>query len=381
MFCQKDSYTKEIETDVLVCVKTEKGWEIELKDSIFYPEGGGQPADRGWIGDTPILDVQKRDGHVYCYAETAVPCGAQHVRIDWEHRFDSMQQHTGQHLLTALILDRFSWKTIGFHISADVSTIDLETPEITQEECLEIEAMVQKSILEQRRVHPILVSREEFENMSIRSRGVPEWVEGPIRLIEIEGIDTNNCGGTHVSNTAQLQMFAIVGTEKLKKNTRLTFVYGDRVLRMFRRLLQKEKDLNRIFQEGNHIERAMAWAQERKEHKIERKSFTEYRCVQEGKVLAENPEDVVVHFSVQEDLEFLKGMMTKASVHAPQKSFLLFSNQVLVASVHDEEKYNHMVHLFRSLGGKGGGRAPLFQGKWNIIDGEELLREWREIFQ
>ena len=375
MLCQQDSYKKECREHVLSCIHTEVGWEVETTSSLLYPMGGGQPSDHGWIGNISVVDVQKRGGnHIYITNEK-VEIGEYYVRLDWKRRFDFMQQHTGQHLLTSLILNTFGWMTVGFHIGPEVSTIDLDTSNITVEQREKIVAMVNEAILAQLEVRAIEVTREEFAVMDIRSRGVPEWVEGPIRLIEIENVDINNCGGTHVRNTSELQMFSIVGMERMKKKTRLSFVYGGRLLALFQNFLVNRAQLNDIFQSGEHVVRAQAWAVERKEHKKLRKQWNEYRARQEGERLANNSADVIVEYLSGMDLGMLKGITRDTMEKCPSKSIFLYSEEVFVLYSSCESSYQHVMNVVRDVGGRGGGRLPNAQGKWQ----KEIEREALQI--
>ena len=381
MLCQQDSYQKEAKTTVISCRQTGDEWEVETTDSLLYPMGGGQPSDHGWIGDTPIVDVQKKGEKSLYFTKEPVEIGEDFVRLDWNRRFDFMQQHTGQHLLTALILKTFGWMTVGFHIGPEVSTIDLDTPSITPEQKEQILSMVNEAILSKLTVRSIEVTRTEFEKMTIRSRGVPDWVEGPIRLIEIEGVDTNNCGGTHVQNTSELQMFAILGVERMKRKSRLSFVFGGRLLHLFQGFLQTKAKLNDIFQSGEHVERAQAWAMDRKEHKRERKEWNVYRSKQEGHRISSLDTDCVVEFIPGMDLGMLKSIVNDVIVHNPQISLFLFSEDVFALHLLDESSYQEIMQCVLALGGRGGGRKPNAQGKWQSkIDFETVKTRILSIF-
>ena len=364
MICQQDSYRRECTAVVQSCTQIEEGYSVETTSSLLYPMGGGQPSDHGWLGNVRVVDVQKQHGTVVYITKEAVELGRTSVRLDWKRRFDFMQQHTGQHLLTALILKKFGWMTVGFHIGLDVSTIDLDTSSVTREQKQCIEEMVNKAIVEQKSVSAIEVTRSEFLSMEIRSRGVPDWVEGPIRLIDIEGVDRNNCGGTHVSNTGELQVFGIVGLERMKNKTRLSFVYGDRLLRMFQGFLDTKTELNEIFQSGEHIERAKTWAKERKEHKKQKKVWNQYRAEQEGRRLASTGEESVVAYFEHMDLGMLKEIVCHITSEQIDKNIFLFSETVFVAQSSNPEYHQNILSIVRNVGGRGGGRIPAAQGKW-----------------
>jgi len=364
MYCQLDSYKKHIQTEVLECIPLRGRWGVVLSDNLLYPEGGGQPSDRGWIDDTMVMDVQKHEGKVYAIVDVPIEKTTVNLKLDWTRRFAHMQLHTGQHLLTALILKNYGWMTVGFHINADVATIDLDTSSVSEAQCREIEELVNSYILQSLPVCDHLVSREKFEELNIRSRGVPDWVEGPIRLIEIAGVDINNCGGTHLRNTAELMMFAIVKKEKMKTKTRIHFVYGDRLLNRFRNYMAKEKSLNEIFQDGAHIERAQEWARDRKEHKRERKKWQAESARQEGLRLAAKHKKWNLEYRKGWDLGMIKNTLRIAVEKSSRANFLLYSELVFAGVIHNHETYNTILQSIRSMGGKGGGKPPMFQGKW-----------------
>ena len=129
---ERDSFLEELETEV-VAVGQERGRPYAvLADTILYPEGGGQPADRGWLGDVAVDDVQRESGVIRHFLEKEVRTGPVRVTLDWERRFDHMQQHTAQHLLTAIAAERFSWTTTAFHLGREVSDIELDTSSVSR---------------------------------------------------------------------------------------------------------------------------------------------------------------------------------------------------------------------------------------------------------
>ena len=150
------------------------------------------------------------------------------VRLDWARRFDHMQQHTGQHVLTAVAQERFGWETTAFHLGPERCDIELATGNILQAELDRLEEAVAEVIRAARLVTPGRVSMEAYRTMKVRSRGLPEGHTGDVRLVEIAGLDLNTCGGTHVRNTAELECLKLLGTEALRGGTRLFFVVGAR---------------------------------------------------------------------------------------------------------------------------------------------------------
>lgn len=228
---EREPYRAELEA-VVTAVGEECGRPYAvLADTILYPEGGGQPADRGWLGTVPVVDVQKSGEGARHYLPEPIAPGPVKVRLDWERRFDHMQQHTGQHVLTAVAAERFGWGTTAFHLGEERCDIELDVAEISLKDIARLEELVAEMIRAARPVRAQRVTLEGYQSMKVRSRGLPEGHSGDVRLIEIEGLDLNTCGGTHVRNTAELEVLKLLGTESLRGGTRLFFVVGQRARR------------------------------------------------------------------------------------------------------------------------------------------------------
>lgn len=227
---ERDPYLQELETRVLRAGDDGRPFAV-LEDTVFYPEGGGQPADRGSLGGAAVLDVRKRDGEIRHYLAGPAAPGPVRLRLDWERRFDHMQQHTGQHLLTAVAAERFGWQTTAFHLGEEVADIELDTPGIAPADLARLEEAVAAEIRAARPVSARRVTPAEYQALTVRSRGLPEGFQGDVRLVTIEGVDVNTCGGTHLRSTGELEALKLLGTESLRGGTRLFFVAGSRLRR------------------------------------------------------------------------------------------------------------------------------------------------------
>jgi Ser-tRNA(Ala) deacylase AlaX len=202
---EREPFRRELITEV-VRAGTENGHPyVVLADTICYPEGGGQPADRGRIAGIEIADVRTVDGEVRHFLAGPPPAGQVTIELDWERRFDHMQQHTGQHLLTAIAHERFGWATTAFHLGANVSDVELDASSLAAEGLQALEEAVATEIRAGRTVIARRVSPEEYASLPVRTRGLPEGHQGAIRLVEIAGIDLNTCGGTHLRSTAEVE--------------------------------------------------------------------------------------------------------------------------------------------------------------------------------
>jgi alanyl-tRNA synthetase len=207
---------------------------VRLEETLFYPEGGGQPADRGTIGGVPVLDVLARGEKIVHFVERPVPAGPTSVAIDAALRFDRMQQHTAQHLLTSLLADRYELPTTAFHLGERYTAIEVPGKVPPADRLLAFEEEANQEIRRDRRVTARWVSPETFASLPVRTRGLPEGHEGDIRLVEIETLDLNTCGGTHVARLGEIQMLRIVDAEAARGQARIRFLAGGRVLRELR---------------------------------------------------------------------------------------------------------------------------------------------------
>jgi Ser-tRNA(Ala) deacylase AlaX len=200
-----------------------------LDDTILFPEGGGQPADRGRLGSVEVVDVQRKEGEVLHFLESPVDRGPGQLSLDWARRFDHMQQHSAQHLISRAALDRFGWATKSFHLGPEWSDIELGTAPLTVSDLRVLEDMVCDLIGENRTISCRRVSVEELADLEVRSRGLPADHRGDIRLVEIEGVDLNTCGGTHVRSTAEIGIVKLLRAEPLRGGCRLYWLAGQRV--------------------------------------------------------------------------------------------------------------------------------------------------------
>lgn len=245
---ERDPYRVELDAELLGVGREGKRTYAVLRDTILYPEGGGQPPDHGLLGEVPIVDAQKRDGELRHYVDAAQSHAAEaltpgpvRVRLDWPRRFDHMQQHTGQHLLSAVAEDRFGWVTTAFHMGPfdedgrAVSDVELGVASPSAGDLDRLEEAVASEIRAARPVTIRRVSVEDLAALPVRTRGLPEGHVGDVRLVEIGGVDLNTCGGTHLRSTAEIEVLKLLATEAIRGGTRLFFVAGGRARRRFAR--------------------------------------------------------------------------------------------------------------------------------------------------
>jgi len=230
-----DAFVKEFTADILSCEAEihagNPAWCVILNQTAFYPTSGGQPHDLGKIADGNVLDVRDEGDEIVhivdrCMEKRQVDCC-----LDWPRRFDHMQQHTGQHLLSAMFLERFGLQTVSFHLGGELSTIDLRGPQPSEEILEGAERAANKIIFEDR---PVTVRYGTAEDLA--RLGVRKEVDraGILRAIEIEGADLQPCGGTHVHRTGQIGTLLVRRCTKIRQDWRVEFVCGARAARLAR---------------------------------------------------------------------------------------------------------------------------------------------------
>src|ERR1044072_7336430 len=200
---ERDPRLRELEGDARA-VRGESGRPgARLSDTVLSPGGGGAPAARGWLGEIAVEEVQRRGGEVFHVLASAASPGRATVRLDWARGFDHMQQHTAQHLLSAIAADRFGWETTSFHLGAETCGGELAASELAADRVAELEDAVPAEVRAARPVTTRRVTPDSLAGLAVRSRGLPAGHTGDVRLVEIAGIDLNTCGGTHLAPTAE----------------------------------------------------------------------------------------------------------------------------------------------------------------------------------
>jgi len=225
-----DAFVKEFSGSVKAAIEKEGTWRVILDETAFYPTSGGQPNDLGMLSEARVMDVMDEGDEVVHVLDRPVQ-GTVTGRIDWGRRFEHMQQHTGQHLLSAVLMKQFGWETVSFHLGEEICTIDVRSAEPGAEALLAAEKAANEVIFEDRLVKALYATREE-----LRSLGVRKEVdrEGILRAVEIEGVELQPCGGTHVARTGQIGMIQLRRCTKIRQDWRIEFLCGARVAKAAR---------------------------------------------------------------------------------------------------------------------------------------------------
>lgn len=381
----QDPYIRSFSAKVVSQKKDENGnYYIELDQTAFYPTGGGQPHDAGTIDTIKVLNVEDVDGEVRHYLETElVNINADvHGVIDWERRFDHMQQHAGQHILSAAFEQLFGYKTVGFHLGSETLTIDLETENLLESEAIQAEELSNQIIIENRPIETKWVTEEELVNYNLRKE---TKVKEDIRLVIIPNFDYNGCGGTHPRATGEVQAIKILDWERQKKKIRVQFVCGNRIINQLshkhKLLLELTKLLNapetemrqavtRLVENGKIAEKALEQTLETILHyeanslidKMEGKivgEFYQNRSIQElqklARIIIAKEEEVIVLF-----VSHNENRLQLVCASGP-------SNNISMKKV--------MSKALPMINGKGGGSDSFAQGGGEaLISGDQMLK-------
>jgi alanyl-tRNA synthetase len=227
----RDSYLKEFSAHVVRASPAEGQVEVVLDRTAFYPEGGGQPADLGVLSNAQVTDVLDRDGEVVHVVRGSMPSGEVTGQVDWDRRFDHMQQHSGQHVLSQAFEQMVGAKTVSFHMGAEVSTIDLAIGALTPEQLQAAEDLSNRVIFEDRPILVHLLDPSELARLQLRKGSERE---GEIRVVEVEGFDSIPCGGTHCRSAGAVGLIKVTRWARRSGDVRVEFLCGWRALRDYR---------------------------------------------------------------------------------------------------------------------------------------------------
>ena len=378
-----DPYLQVFQAEILAIEITPDGRQGAILDrTAFYPTSGGQPYDLGTLGSARVTDVVDRDdGTILHVFEGELACGRIEARIDWTRRFDHMQQHTGQHVLSAAFDRVGQARTESFHLGASSATIDL-AKELPPEEIRRAEAEANRVVWEDRPVTIRFVSAEEAIALPLRKEPVRA---GELRLIDVEGFDLSACGGTHVRRTGAIGIIAIGSWERFRGGTRVEFRCGGRALHAYHHLRDIMGEATRLLsvlpaEVAPGIERLQA---EAREIKRENKGLQARLASFEADALTTKAEPVrgVSVVVAQLDGWDANGLKSIASHIAtrPKHAAVLIGMPVPAAVVAARAADVSLdcgaivKQLAARFGGKGGGRPELSQGGGLHGDGPAIV--------
>ena len=374
---ESDAYLTELATRVTGSGEEDGRPFVILEDTVLYPEGGGQPCDYGTIEGVGVDDVRKVDGAVRHYLETPVAEAEVRVLLDWRRRYDHMQQHTAQHLLSALFLERHGWPTTSFHLGERSCDIELDTAGVEAEVLTGIEDEFMEKVRAGLPVTTRRVSEEEYRAMGVRGRGLPAGHRGSVRLVEIEGVDRTTCGGTHLRSTAEIESIHLGPIESMRGGSRLYWIAGGRVRRRLGELESMVAGMRTLLEtsEEELIATAGARLDALKETTRELRHQTGKLAEVHAGALAASPGRLVeAHFDGA-DGAFLAGVGRALLELSDTKVGLLTASEggahlfFIVAGEQSGVPIDEVgAEVAAALGGRGGGSGKTFQGKAGSLE-------------
>jgi len=240
---ERDPYLTSFAAKVESCVQGKKGFDVILNQTAFYPEGGGQPYDTGTLGNVRVLEVHEREGRVVHTCDGPLEVGSDvEGHIDWARRFDLMQHHSGEHIVSGMAHTKWGCDNVGFHMGADVITIDLNVV-LDEEQLRELEGEVNAYIWQDKPTIITYPTSEELEALEYRSK---KALTGQVRIVTFPGADTCACCGTHVASTGQIGLVKLLSVQKFRDGVRIELVCGGRAMAHLNRVAQQNHQVSNL---------------------------------------------------------------------------------------------------------------------------------------
>ena len=359
----EDPFLVEFTARVLSCTPDKEGFAVTLDRTAFYPEGGGQNADHGTLGGAAVTDVREKEGEVIHYCDKALSVGDTVAgAIDFARRFDLMQQHSGEHIVSGILCGRHDCDNVGFHIGHDLVTIDFNT-QLTMEELREIETLANRYIWED---HPIEVSWPEPEVLAALPYRSKKALTGAVRIVTFPGADCCACCGTHVRSSGQVGMIKLLSCQKFREGVRIEMAAGSRALRYCTEVLDQNTHVSQLLS-AKPLETASA---------VERLQKELYSL--RGRVAALEEGDFArkaEHFAGKGDVLLIEGDMASESVRRLCAAVMdTCGGRCAVFAGSDSQGYKYAMgqiggdlrslvkDLNTALNGRGGGKPHFAQG-------------------
>ena len=358
-----DSHMADFTTTVTGCVPAKKGWEITLDATAFYPEGGGQACDTGTLGDAAVLSVREAGEEIIHLCDRPLEIGsAVEGRIDWARRFDLMQQHAGEHIVSGIIHKRYGWHNVGFHIGADVVTIDFDGP-VPTEDLQSIEDAANTAIWENLPIRCWYPTEEELPNVPYRRKKDIPW---PVRIVEIPGIDICACCGTHPAFTGAIGLVKLFSCVKFHDGVRIEMACGKRALDILSHAFEQNRLVSQAFSAkiretglaAQRMNEALAGEKFRASG-LEKRLFAHLAQGYAGKKLA-------LHFENDLSPTACRELCDAIADHAEVAVTLSGSDETgyclcIVSRTQDAKAIGDCAA--KALNGRGGGKKEAFQGR------------------
>lgn len=370
---EENVYLKEANCKILEVI-TEGDKKFLVTDrTIFFPEGGGQPSDIGYIGDMKVLDVIERDGETLHQVEKVIGNKDHTMYIDWSRRLDNMQQHCGEHILSGLFMKKYSAVNKGFHLGEEVVTIDIDIKDMTKEMMDEIEDLANEAIYENKpvKIHQGL-TKEEAEKFNVRKE---TKVDEDIRMVEIEGVDIVACCGSHPERTGEVGIIKVLKFEKYKGMTRIFFICGNRALKNYRFKHDLIQNIGRKYSadETSLMERLIV--EEQKMNKLRSELNKVSKLVNDSiarDLIAKANNGIIIELLDDISSDNLMAVGKRITEETENLACIASANELKVIMMHSGGSKVHCGKFFKdnlsAFSGKGGGGDKMAQGMFTRLD-------------
>lgn len=239
----QDAFLTAFSCTVVDCREEKNGWAVVLDRTAFYPEGGGQPADHGTLGGAHVVDVREKDGEVLHICDGKVEAGAKvEGRVDWARRFDFMQQHSGEHIVSGILCGKFGCDNVGFHIGHELVTIDFNA-ELSTDDVILVEKLANQYIWEDHEIQVQYPSPAELEAIDYRSK---KALTGQVRIVSWPGADCCACCGTHVARSGQVGLVKLISCQKFRDGVRIEMAAGSRALKWINQIAGQNTRISQL---------------------------------------------------------------------------------------------------------------------------------------
>jgi len=369
---EMDPYIKEIDAKIIKICDKEK--YVILDKTIFFPEGGGQPFDTGYINDCKVLKVYEKENLIYHYVDKLPEKNDVKLKINWERRLDHMQQHCGEHIISGMVYKLFGGINRGFHMGNEIVTCDFDVF-LNKDELNEIENECNRLISEGKQIYiKKLRNRETLSDYKIRKETL---VEENIRLVEIEDVDCVACCGTHPTNIKDVMLIKILGAEKNKKYQRISFLCGFRAIRDYKEKHEVIKEINSLLSSETlsakqRIETLKSQKDElvRKNIEMQKKLVSVYikEIIEKYNTNSKINETFICYecsHLERDGMILLQNQFFKEG----KGSLLLFNNNIFLCRTTNEIDLNRILReTIGDYNGKGGGKKDNIQAKFETSE-------------
>jgi len=385
----ENPYLRQLEARILEKKYVNNKYYIKTNKTIFYPNlAGGQPGDKGNINGVEVIEVYEDGNDIIHVLKNNIHSDKAKLTIDWNNRFDYMQQHSGQHLLSSVFYKLFNGETIGFYIGKEYVYIDVNIPKISKEDIEKVEQFANKIIFSNFPIKSYIVQKEEINKIPVRKEPT---VNSNIRIVEIDGIDFTPCCGTHVRNTGEIGLIKIRKVEPYKNNIRVEFVCGYRALRDYAWKNNYIMQISNLLscKDKEIMDRIDKLYKHREKLEKENRTLKEKLCKYEAKELLQNSKvikDVNIIFNKLNNLEF-------EFAENIAKYLKSIDNNVIILGIENDKNSKFIVSrsdnlniniknifgkISKDIEIKGGGNTQTIQGECNIEKLEEVLIKFYE---